>query len=75
MAYKFLCQAYKSLVPINQMNACAGDNSRVKMIPMIRKTLNVSTVQATGILNQVIRDTATEIYADRLNCAEDRRIR
>ena len=27
VAYKFLCQAYKSLVPINQMNACAGDNS------------------------------------------------
>ena len=33
IAYKFLCQAYKSLVPINQMNACAGHNSRAKMIP------------------------------------------
>ena len=51
MAYKFLCQAYKSLVPINQMNACADDNSRAKTIPMISKTLNISTVQATGILN------------------------
>jgi hypothetical protein len=26
MAYKFLCQACKSLIPINLMNACAGDN-------------------------------------------------
>ena len=28
MAYKFLCQAYLSLIQINQMNACTGDNSR-----------------------------------------------
>jgi len=32
-AYKFLCQAYKSLVPINQMSACTGHNSWAKMIP------------------------------------------
>jgi hypothetical protein len=75
MTYKFLCQAYKSLVPINQMNACAGNNSRAKMIPIFSKTLNVSTVQAMGILNRVIRDTATDIHADRLNCVEDQRIR
>ncbi len=51
MAYKFLCQAYKSLVPINQMNACTGDNSRAKMIPMFAKTFNIGTVAATGLLN------------------------
>jgi len=56
MGYKFLCQAYKSLVPINQMNACAGENSRAKMIPMLAKTLNIGTVAATGIFNRVIRD-------------------
>jgi hypothetical protein len=75
MTYKFLCQAYKSLVPINQMNACAGDNSRAKLIPMFSRTLNISTVQATGILNRVIRDTVTDIHADWLNCAEDCHIR
>ena len=42
MAYKFLCQAYKSLMPINQMNACAGDNSRAKMIPIFANTFNGS---------------------------------
>ncbi len=51
MAYKFLCQAYKSLVPINQMNACVGENSRAKIILMFAKTLNVGTVAATGIFN------------------------
>ena len=30
MAYKFLCQAYKILIPINQMNVCTGDNSQAK---------------------------------------------
>ena len=44
------------------------------MIPMFAKTLNVGTVQATGILNRVIRDTATDINAEKMNCAEDRRI-
>jgi hypothetical protein len=75
LAYKFLCQAYKSLVPINQMNACAGDNSRAKMIPMFTKTFNIGTVTVTGLLNQVVRNTATDINAKKMNCAEDRRIR
>ena len=75
VAYKFLCQAYKSLVPINQMNACAGDNSRAKMIPMFAKTFNIGTVAATGLLNRVVRNMATDINAEKMNCAEDRRIR
>jgi hypothetical protein len=75
VAYKFLCQAYKSLVPINQMNACAGDNSRAKMIPIFAKTFSIRTVKATGLLNRVIRDTATDINCEKMNCAEDRRIR
>ena len=45
------------------------------MIPMFAKTLNVGTVQATGILNRVIRDTATDINAEKMNCAKDRHIR
>jgi hypothetical protein len=51
MEYKFLCQAYKSLMPINQMNACACDNSRPNMIPMFAKTFNIGTGQAAGLLN------------------------
>jgi hypothetical protein len=75
VAYKFLCQAYKSLVPLNQMNACAGDNSRSKMIPIFAKTFNIGTVKASGLLNRVVRDTATDINAEKMNCAEDRCIR
>ena len=59
-----------SLVPINQMNACAGDNLRKEMIPMLAKT-----IEATELLNRVVRNTATNINAVKLNCAEDRRIR
>jgi hypothetical protein len=29
-------------MPINQMNACAGDNSRAKMIPIFANTFNGS---------------------------------
>ena len=45
MAYKLVCQAYSSLVPINQMNACTGNNSRTMLIPMIAETLNIGTVR------------------------------
>ena len=75
MAYKFLFQAYLSLIPINQMNVCAGDNSRKEMIPMLAKTFNIGTIEATGLLNRVVCNTATDINAVKLNCAEDCRIR
>jgi hypothetical protein len=57
------------------MNACAGENSRKEIIPMLAKTFNIGTLDATGLLNCVVRDTATDIHAVKLNCAEDRRIR
>ena len=42
---------------------------------MLAKTFNIGTLDATGLLNRVVRDTATDIHAVKLNCAEDRRIR
>jgi len=57
------------------MNACTGDNSRKEMIPMLAKTFNIGTIEATGLLNRVVCDTATGINAVKLNCVEDRRIR
>ena len=71
MAYKFLCQAYKSIIPINQMNACAGENSRKEMIPMLVKTFNIGTIEATGLLNCIVHNMSTDINAVKLNCAED----
>ncbi len=75
MGYKFLCQAYFSLIPINQMNGCAGDNSRKKMIPLLFKPFDIGISKAKGLLNRVLPDTATNINAKKLNCAEDYRIR
>ena len=49
LAYKFLCQAYKSLIPINQINTCTGDNSRKEMILMLAKMFNIGTIEATGL--------------------------
>ncbi len=74
MGYKFLSQAYSSLIPINLMNVCAGGNLRKKMIPKLAKTFNIGTDEAMGLLNHAIRDMATDINAKKLNCAEDRRI-
>ncbi len=67
MAYKFLCQAYLSLIPINPMNACAGDNSRKEMIPMLAKMFNIGTLDATGLLNRVVCDMAIDIHTVKLN--------
>ena len=76
MAYKFLCQAYLSLIPINQMNARAGDNSRIKLIHTLVKMLSISSTEASTLLTRLLRDTAEDtMNADKLNCAEDRRIR
>jgi len=75
MACKFLCQAFLSLIPINQMNACTGDNSRKEMILMLTKMFNIGTIEATGLLNCIVRDTATGINGVKLNSAEDCRIR
>ena len=43
-AYKNLCQAYSSLVPINQMNARAGDNSRKNLIPKLMEMFHIGTI-------------------------------
>ena len=73
--YNVLCNAYSSLIPINQMNALAGNNTRKNMIPILAQTFNIRTPDATALLNRVVRDTAIDINAVKLNCAEDRRVR
>jgi len=45
------------------------------MIPMLAKTFNNGKLDATGLLNCIVHDTATDIHAVKLNCAEDLRIR
>ena len=57
------------------MNALAGNNMRKSMIPILVQTFNIQTLNATELLNRVIRDTAIDINTVKLNCAEDRRVR
>ena len=57
------------------MNSYAGDNSRKEIIPMLAKMFNIGTLDATGLLNRIVRDTATDIHTVKLNCVEDRCIR
>ena len=75
LTFKILCSAYSSMVPINQMNSLAGNNTRKKMIPVLAETFSIRTLNATELLNRVIRGTAIDINADKLNCVEDRRVR
>ncbi len=41
---------------------------------MLAKTFNIKIIEAAELLNHVFCDTATDINAVKLNCAEDRRI-
>ena len=75
LMFKTLCNAYSSLVPINQMNALAGNNTRKNMMQMLARMFNIRTLDAKELLNCVIRNTAMDINAEKLNCAEDRRVR
>ena len=50
------------------MNACAGDNSCAKMIPMFAKVLHIRTVQVTGLLNRVVCNMETDINTKQINC-------
>ena len=42
---------------------------------MLTKTFNIGTLDATGLLNRVVGDAATDINTLKLNFVEDRRIR
>jgi hypothetical protein len=57
------------------MNALAGNNARKSMIPIFAQTFNIRKLDAAELLNRVQRDTAIDISAEKLNCAEDCRVR
>jgi len=74
--YKLLCNALSSFIPINQMNACAGDNTRFNLIATLVKMLSISSTEADTLLKRMLPDTAEDTMSvDKLNCAEDRCIR
>ena len=73
--YKLLCEGLSSLIPINGMNARYGDNSRKKLMTMLVKTMDIESSEAGKLLYRLLRDTAQDIHAEKLNCAEDHRVR
>ena len=73
--YRLLCEALSSLIPINGMNARSGDNVRKKITTMLVKTMDMDSIEAGKLLDRLIRDTAQDIHAEKLICAEDRRVR
>jgi hypothetical protein len=73
-AYKLLCHACQSFVPINQLNSCTYDNELPKLIPTFMKTFDISSPQAILLLNRVTCDTVSNINANKLNCSKDSRI-
>jgi hypothetical protein len=74
--YKLLCAALSSFIPLNQMNARTGDNTCMKLIVTLVKTMGITSSEAGKLLSRLLRDTAKEMMnAEKLNCAEDRRIR
>jgi len=45
------------------------------MISVLARTFFIGMIEATGLLNYVVRDTAIDINVMKLNCAQDCRIR
>jgi hypothetical protein len=52
--YRYLCDAFASFTPINQLNKRAGLNVRDKMIHNFTKALNTSKKAAENILDRVV---------------------
>ncbi len=63
--YKLLCVALSSLILIHGMNACAGDNSRKKIITMLVKTMDMESREAEKLLDRLLRDTAQDIHGEK----------
>jgi hypothetical protein len=60
---------------MNQINDCDGDNTRTKLIVAHVKTMGITSSEAGKLLSWLFRDTAEKMMnAEKLNCAEDRRI-
>ena len=70
--YKILCAALSSFIPMNQMNAHAGDNTRTKLIITLMKTMGITSTEVGKLLIWLLHDTVKETMdAKKLNCAED----
>ena len=54
-AYKLLCEAFATVIPIQQLNARAGDNTRRKIVIMLMKTLDIPKREASKLLTRLFR--------------------
>jgi hypothetical protein len=70
-SYKLLCDAISMVIPIQQMKACARDDTHRKILAMLVKTMDVDMHKVVKLLDQLLCDTLQHIHGEKLNCAED----
>ena len=62
--YKLLYGAISRIILIQQMNACASDNTRRKMLSMLVKVMGVDTCKGGKLLNLLLCNTWQRIHGD-----------
>ena len=73
--YKALYAAFASYMRIQQLNKRQGTNEQGKMAPIVAETMDIDLDSAQELLNRLSCNTAVDMSCDKLNFAEERRVR
>ena len=72
-AYSALCNAFESYVRIMQVNSCGHENTRRVLLAKVNAAMGFEA-SSNKLYYRVIRDTATDMKAVKVNNVEDRRV-
>ena len=72
--FKTLCTGFESYIRILQINGRGGDITRNKLAFKLNKLMNMESPKSFMLLNRLLKETAVDLLAARLNSVEDRRI-
>ena len=72
-AYSSLCNAFDSYVRIMQVNSCGHENTRRVLSAKVNAAMGVEAC-SNKLYYRVVRDTATDMKAAKINNVEDRRV-
>jgi hypothetical protein len=72
-AYSALCNAFESYVRIMQVNSCGHENTRRVLSAKVNAAMGFEA-SSNKLYYRVIRDTATDMKAVKVNNVEDRRV-
>jgi hypothetical protein len=73
-AYSALCNAFESYVRIMQVNSCGHENTRRVLSAKVNAAIGVEPCSNNKLYYRVIRDTAMDMKAAKVNNVEDRRV-